>query len=503
MGAASETTDAMQRKLLAVLQRVWPDCNAIEGLRRLSGGASKFTWSLDARCGDLARALILRQSQPGVVSQSGMSIPLLDEAAVIRTAAAQGVPVPVIEAVLDADDGLGQAYLMARVEGETLGKRIVHDARFERARARMAAQCGALLARIHAAPLDGLPGSLPRLSAQTMLDRIEATHVATGRPRPIYALAFRWLREHLPLGRPMRLVHGDFRTGNLMVDDDGVAAVLDWELACIADPMIDLGWLCVTAWRYGAVDRPVGGFGQRDALFRAYEAAGGEPVDPAVVHFWEVFGSLRWGTMCEDLCSRDGADDHPTGRPSLERVVIGRRASEAEIDLMRLLARAPTRADLAASVVGTGVRPGGPDAAHQAAGTHAAEAPDRFGVDRLLHAVTAFVAEDAVPGLSGRAGFEARVARNALEIIRRECRLGRAAEQAEREGLRRLLDTEGSMSEMREALCRRVAAGEVALDDEALVSHLWIGALNTLAIDQPGYGGFRHVLQQLGAESPT
>ncbi|MEZ5726812.1 MAG: phosphotransferase [Burkholderiaceae bacterium] len=206
--------------------------------------------------------------------------------------------------------------------------------------ARMA-QCGALLARIHAAPLDGLPGSLPRLSAQTMLDRIEATHVATGRPRPIYALAFRWLREYRALGRLMRLVHGDFRTGNLMVDDDGVPAVLDWELACIADPMIDLGWLCVTAWRYGAVDRPVGGFGQRDALFRAYEAAGGEPVDPAVVHFWEVFGSLRWGTMCEDLCSRDGADDHPTGRPSLERVVIGRRASEAEIDLMRLLARAP------------------------------------------------------------------------------------------------------------------------------------------------------------------
>jgi aminoglycoside phosphotransferase (APT) family kinase protein len=79
-------------------------------------------------------------------------------------------------------------------------------------------------------------------------------------------------------------------------------------------------------------DRPVGGFGQRDELYAAYEAAGGGPVDRERAAFWEVFGTLKWGIACLQL-----GDDHVSGRlRNVERAAIGRRVSEVELDLMHL-----------------------------------------------------------------------------------------------------------------------------------------------------------------------
>jgi len=128
-------------------------------------------------------------------------------------------------------------------------------------------------------------------------------------------------------------VHGDFRHGNFIIDPDGVRAVLDWELAHIGDPMEDLGWICVNSWRFGEIDKPVGGLGSREELFAGYEAAG-RRVDPARVMFWEVVGTLRWGVICCSMMQRfRSGPEH-----SLERAMIGRRSSETEIDLLRLLA---------------------------------------------------------------------------------------------------------------------------------------------------------------------
>jgi len=98
--------------------------------------------------------------------------------------------------------------------------------------------------------------------------------------------------------------------------------------------MEDLGWICVPSWRFGGIEKPVGGFGERRQLFAAYEAAGGAPVDPFRVRFWEVFGALQWGLMCAGMAEvyRSGMD------ASVERAMIGRRASEVEIDLLDYIA---------------------------------------------------------------------------------------------------------------------------------------------------------------------
>jgi aminoglycoside phosphotransferase (APT) family kinase protein len=138
----------------------------------------------------------------------------------------------------------------------------------------------------------------------------------------------------MPKPKPHALVHGDFRNGNIMVSpEDGLVALLDWELTHIGDPMEDIGWPCVPSWRFGQHDLPVGGFGTRDAFHSAYQNAGGT-IDPDAVRFWEILGTLKWGIMCAVLMS--GAFENGTD-PSIERGSIGRRASETEIDLLRML----------------------------------------------------------------------------------------------------------------------------------------------------------------------
>jgi aminoglycoside phosphotransferase (APT) family kinase protein len=213
----------------------------------------------------------------------------------------------------------------------------VRDARFADARRVLARQCGEALARIHTLPTQGLPALRSGGASAEQQLQLEL-HRGHGTARPVFELAFQWLRRHAPPdpAQPV-LVHGDFRNGNLMVDERGLAGVLDWELAHLGDPMEDLGWLCINTWCFGRSELPVGGFGTRDELFAGYEAAGGR-VDAARVQWWEVLGTLKWGIVCEAM-----AQSWLSGQErDLEKAAIGRRASESEIDLLALLA--PRRA---------------------------------------------------------------------------------------------------------------------------------------------------------------
>ncbi|MDP1631606.1 MAG: phosphotransferase family protein [Caulobacter sp.] len=304
----------------------------VSDLRRLSGGASQETWAFSL---DTGRPLILRRKPAGATAVAGSGIPLATEAALIRAAAALGAPVPEVLHVCAPDSAVGEAYVMNRIEGEALGKRIARDDAFAAVRPKLARQCGEVLAKIHAVPLEGLP-ALNHSSALDELEKYEAAYRGLGANRPIFEAAFRWLKDRAPpLDRPV-LLHGDFRNGNIMFDPvRGVAAVLDWELAHIGDPAEDMGWLCTASWRFGGPG-PVGGFGQYDDLLAGYEAAGGAPISLERVKYWQMLGSLKWGCMCLGMYGSfaSGAD------PSVERAMIGRRTSETEIDLMALLEQA-------------------------------------------------------------------------------------------------------------------------------------------------------------------
>jgi aminoglycoside phosphotransferase (APT) family kinase protein len=328
-GDSSELGEA----LAAAVRRGVPGATGIAELRRLSGGASQETWSFDATTGGAPLPLILRRRPLGASAAAPLrwALPLETEAALLRLAAAASVPVPGVRLVLEPGDGLGSGYVMERLAGETIPRRILRDDAFAAARPRLARQCGEILARIHAIPRARLP-ELPVADAAGQLRLHRAAFDAFDHPRPAFELAFRWIGEHLPEPVPLALVHGDFRNGNLLVGADGVRGVLDWELAHVGDPLEDLGWICVNSWRFGA-ERPVGGFGEREELYAGYEAAGGRAVDAARVRFWQVVGTLKWGILCMMMYGAfaSGSD------PSVERAAIGRRASEAEIDLLELL----------------------------------------------------------------------------------------------------------------------------------------------------------------------
>ncbi|MCJ9735760.1 phosphotransferase family protein, partial [Bradyrhizobium sp. PRIMUS42] len=258
---------------------------------------------------------------------------LAAEAQLMQLAFEAGVPSPRVMHVLVPEDDLGTGFIMQRVEGETIARKILRDDEFATARPLLARQIGGILAGLHRLPKDKLPELRSRGATQEIAE-FERDYRSLNWPKPVFELALRWLRDHDPgPSAETTLVHGDFRNGNLIIGADGVRAVLDWELAHLGDPMEDLGWVCVNSWRFGEIDKPVGGFGSREELFAGYEAAG-RKVDQARVKFWEVMGTLRWGIMCGGMMQRfrEGPDH------SMERAMIGRRASETEIDLLRLLA---------------------------------------------------------------------------------------------------------------------------------------------------------------------
>lgn len=325
----------MMQAALARRVAAWcPGATGVGGATRLSGGASQETWAFEILHPAGNRAAILRRAPQGYGAAPARAAGLAAEAALMQLAHDAGLPSPRVLHVLTPDDDLGTGFIMARVEGETIPRKILRDAQFAAARPKLARQLGEILAGIHRLPLAQLP-ALRRMTAAGEIAELEQDYRSFNWPRPVFALALRWLAAHDP-GPSQRetLVHGDFRHGNLIIDPSGVRAVLDWELAHLGDPMEDLGWICVNSWRFGEIDRPVGGLGPREELFAGYQAASGLPVDPARVKFWEVMGTLRWGAMCCGMMQR--FRDSP--ERSVERAMIGRRASETEIDLLRLLA---------------------------------------------------------------------------------------------------------------------------------------------------------------------
>jgi aminoglycoside phosphotransferase (APT) family kinase protein len=323
----------IEQALRRCVASFYPGATGVTGAAKLSGGASQETWSFDIVHAAGLFGAILRRSPQGYGAAPSRAAGLDAEARLMQLAHEAGLPSPKVLYVLRPEDDLGKGFVMARVEGETIARKILRDERFAKARPILARQLGKVAAGIHGLARDQLP-DLREMSATQEIAEMGREYRSFGWPRPVFDLALRWLADHDPgPSREVTLVHGDFRHGNLIIGPDGVRAVLDWELAHLGDPMEDLGWICVNSWRFGEIDKPVGGFGSREDLFAGYEA-GGRKADRERVKFWEVMGTLRWGVMCCGMMQRFRAGpDH-----SMERAMIGRRASETEIDLLRLLA---------------------------------------------------------------------------------------------------------------------------------------------------------------------
>jgi aminoglycoside phosphotransferase (APT) family kinase protein len=384
------------------------------------------------------------------------------EQGLLEAAGRAGVPVPAVIAAPDwSDDAgadpLGGAWLVVeRLEGETIPRKILRDPEWAAARSALTAQCGRALAAIHTidpAAVEGLPPTDPLGDPLPLLDSL-------GEVRPALELGVRWLALHRPgatASAPVT-VHGDFRNGNLLVDPAGLRGVLDWELAHAGDPAEDIGWLCAPAWRFGGPGE-VGGFGSLAELLAAYEEAGGGPVAPARVHWWQVYATVKWAAICALQASV-----HLSGMTrSVELAAIGRRVCESEWDLFVLLG-VPPPADLPESV-------------------EAAEPLPPFGrptAAELTEAVREYV-EGLMERDKGAAGFEARVARNALGIVERELNLGSSIAAAHAARLAELGYADDA------ALATALRAGDLDADWRRVAPALAASARDQLRVANPSY----------------
>lgn len=334
--------DALRESLENFLRtHGWPAAE-VESLRQLSGGASCRVYAFELREGGGARTLVLRLDAVGGGTQGTRR----EEYALLAAAARAGVTVPTVHLEGGEADGLGGAFfVMDLVPGEALARRLLRDERYAAARSALPAQLGRELARVHEIDLadPGLAflagrcpsGDDPRRFARSEVERylqiLDA--FSADQPYPLLRLVARWLLARAPrVERPV-LVHGDFRVGNVMFDENGLTAVLDWELCHAGDPVEDLGWLCVRTWRFGNDHLAAGGLCSREDLVRHYEAAGGAPVDRAALAWWEVFGNWKWAIIC-----RMQAERHKMGkRLDVELATIGRRVAETEHEILALL----------------------------------------------------------------------------------------------------------------------------------------------------------------------
>jgi aminoglycoside phosphotransferase (APT) family kinase protein len=298
---------------------------------RIPGGASREVWLLESEIG--AR-WVLRRDPPGAQSFLAQE----REFRVIETAAAAGVPVPRPYRLEPDGDRFGSpGFLMEWVGGESVPPRLLRRPEYEAARASLPQQLAEALARIHAidpAPLGDALGPAPADPALDAVALWQAEIDRIGEPLPAVELGLRWLRGRAPppVDRPT-IVHGDFRLGNFIAAEDGLRAVVDWELSHLGDPAEDVGWLCVRSWRFGGDGQRAAGLCSLERFLDSYAAAGGARFEPDRLRWWEVLGNVKWAVICAAQAS-----DHMTGsRRSHELASLGRRICEPEWDLLSLI----------------------------------------------------------------------------------------------------------------------------------------------------------------------
>ncbi len=420
--------------------------------QRLTGGAMMESWRF--ACG--GDTFVLRRA-PSLAFMADRPYGHVVEAGLIEAARAKGVTAPEVVAVLEEADGLGSGFLMRALSG-TADPKVILGCDDPAGLLRQAARD---LARIHSLQQADAPQGVPVMDYRAAIADLKQQFMDAGGDRPIIALGLRWLEDNCPDPLEPALIHGDYRMGNLLVEGSALTGVLDWELAHFGDRHEDLAFGCMAVWRFARYDRPALGLGSLADYFAAYEAEAGVKVDPARFRFWTIYRTVWWALGCLKMAAqwRSGADR------MLERVVISRRTSEQELDLLLLLEE------------------DAPEAERQKYADPMLEMHLGSGEATKGDIATAISEwlETIKPHLSGHDRFQLAVARNALGMIARDD----------------AIQPQGSM-ERPEA--QDILAGERTLASPGLLCHLKAMAIEKLSADSPKYPALAHARQKWTGE---
>jgi len=328
-------TEAVQAALGAHLEELFGAGTRVVRAALLGGGASMEAWAVDAETPRGPLSLLLRRAAGGRIYRDALS--LAQEFRVLQAAWEVGVLVP--RPYYHFPDVAGrEAFLMERLPGEAVGRRIVQKPELSEARAALPSQMAEQLARIHAIDptrLEFLPGSREEAPLQRSLDALEAQLDAASEPHPAIELGLLRLRRDLPRDGRRSVCHGDFRIGNLLVGAAGLTGVLDWEFAHVGDPREDLAWPLVRAWRFGKEQLRLGGIAQPGAFLDRYAELTGSRISLEELGIFELLGNVRWAVGALTQARR-----HLSGEErSVELAVLGRLAAEVEHEVLALLGK--------------------------------------------------------------------------------------------------------------------------------------------------------------------
>jgi len=407
--------------------------------QRLTGGAVMESWRF--ACGD--EAFVLRRA-PSLAFMQGRPYGHGVEAALIEAARAKGVTAPEVVAVLEEADGLGSGFVMRALPG-TADPKVILACDDPDGLLREAARD---LARIHSLRQADVPEGVPVMDYRAAIADLKQQFMDAGGDRPIIALGLRWLEDNCPLQAGPVLNHGDYRMGNLLVEGSRLTGVLDWEIAHFGDRHEDLAFGCLAVWRFARYDCPALGLGSLEDYVAAYEAEAGVTVDPARFRFWTIYRTVWWALGCLKMAAqwRSGADR------MLERVVISRRTSEQELDLLLLLEDDAPEQEKRCPVSNFQMTGG-----------------DRGEANRgeIATAVSEWIAT-VKDRMEGHDRFQLAVARNALGIIAREER-----------SIRTLA--------FQKAMTGDILIGKATIKDNAVLASLRAYALVMIEADSPRY----------------
>jgi aminoglycoside phosphotransferase (APT) family kinase protein len=444
--------DELKAGLARVVARVGLGALAGEP-QRLTGGAVMESWRFGA--GD--ESFVLRRA-PSLAFMEGRPYGHATEAALIEAARAKGVTAPEVVAVLEEADGLGSGFVMRALPG-TADPKVILACDDPDGLLREAARD---LARIHSLRQADVPEGVPVMNYRAAIADLKAQFMEAGGDRPIIALGLKWLEDNCPEAVEPVLNHGDYRMGNLLVEGSTLTGVLDWEIAHFGDRHEDLAFGCMAVWRFARYDRPALGLGSIADYLAAYEAEAGVTIDPLRLRFWTIYRTVWWALGCLKMAAqwRSGADR------MLERVVISRRTSEQELDLLLLLEEDAPEAERRRRL------PHRKHADHSPTGD--------ASIVEIATAVSEWLAS-VKHRMEGHDRFQLAVARNALGIIAREQELDFSGIDAK-------------------DLSEYFLSGDESLKTKGLLTDLRFDALEMVTVDSPKYPALAHARKKWTGE---
>lgn len=308
---------------------------SITEAKLLSGGAIQENWllKLDVSSGlyEGISECVLRSDAPSSVSVSHSRA---QEFALLQAAFAAGVTVPEPLWLGDKTVFGRDFFIMRKANGTAAGFRLVKDLALGGDREKLAGRVGEEMARLHTIrpPVAALSFLKEPMLSPALQGVKEFRHFLDHHHTAFPALEWgiRWLERNAPSTEQLVLTHRDFRTGNYMVDEQGLTAVLDWEFAAWSDALEDIGWFCARCWRFGQFEKEAGGIGSREALYRGYERVSGKLLNRDAIFYWEVYAHVRWAMIALQQGER-----HVSGQePSLELALTAHIVPELELEIL-------------------------------------------------------------------------------------------------------------------------------------------------------------------------